>query len=295
VRHVQAPLAVLDLRRQVEDYLEGLVFSHAASTRRLRDAMRYSLLAEGSRVRPVMALATADVLGRSPASVLPLAAAIEMIHVHALMHRDPPRMRSGDEPVGEPTARIVFGADVALLAGDALFAEAIALLVREQDSEPALVLAASALLMQEAGVGGVVGGLYVDRVGTHDLDDDDLRKVYELKTDHLLAAAVGTVLILEGDSSPVAAALRRFGAAAGVLSQIVQDILDATADEQWPRTPRDVEARCSKRTYVQAFGLRRARELARASYAHAIAALAEIPGDPTTLQALTSFVLARAD
>jgi geranylgeranyl diphosphate synthase, type II len=298
VRNVQAPLAVLSLRRQVEDYLEALTFSRAPLTAPLRDAMRHSLLAGGNRLRPVMALATADVLGRPPASVLPLAAALEMIHAHALMHLDLPAMSDGDVRGGKPTTHVVFGEDVALLAGDALFAEATALIFREQQGEPARVLAASAELMQEVGVSGLVGGLYADRAPTQDLDDDDLRKVYELKTDHLLAAAVGTVLILTGESGPAAVALRRFGAAVGVLSQIVGDVVDATASGQVPDTPSGGEtqhAQHAKSTYVSAFGLQRARELARASHGHASAALAEVPADPVVLQGIADFILARQD
>jgi geranylgeranyl diphosphate synthase type II len=293
VSNVQAPLAVLDLRRQIEAYLEGLAFSRATSTKPLQDAMRYSLRAGGERLRPVMALATADVLGRSPSSVLPLAAAVEMIHTHALVHVDLPAMSDGDVRGGKPTLHLVFGEDVALLAGDALFAEAIALIFREQQGEPARVLAATAQLMQEVGVEGLVGGLYADGARTSDLDDDSLRRVYELKTDHLLAAAVETVLILTGEPGPDATALRRFGAAMGVLSQIVQDILEATREEQVRGAPRDHDPRRAKSTYVSAFGLQRARELARASHSHASAALAEVHGDPVALRGIADFLLAR--
>jgi geranylgeranyl diphosphate synthase type II len=293
VRDVQAPPAVLGLRKQVDDYLEGLVFSRAPSTKLLRDAMRYSLRAAGERLRPVMALATADALGHCAASVLPLAAALEMIHVHALMHVDLPALGDGTVRAGKPSAHVVFGEDLALLAGDALFAEATALIFREQRGEPTRVLAASAELMQEVGAAGLVGGLFADRAYTHDLNDDDLRRVYELKTDHVLAAAVATVLILTGASGPAAAALRRFGAAAGVLSQIVEDVRDATGSGQVAGSPRDRVARRGRSTYVTAFGVQRAHELARASHAHACAALAEVPGDVAALQSLADFILAR--
>lgn len=288
-----APQVTLDLRLQIEDYLERLVFSRETSTTQLRDAMRHGLLAAGTRIRPVMALATARVLGASPASMLPLAAALEMIHAHALMHADLPAMCHADARGGKPAAHVVFGEDVALLAGDALFAEAMVLIFREQQGEPARVLAASAELMQEVGAAGLVGSLYADGAHTQDLDDDGLRKVYDLKTDYLLAAAVGTVLILTGESGPAAASLRRFGAAVGVLSQIVHDILDATANEQFLAMPRDRDARRASSTYVSAFGLQRARELARASHAHASAALTDVPGDPVALQAIADFILAR--
>jgi geranylgeranyl diphosphate synthase type II len=295
VSNAQAPLAVLDLRRQIESYLERLVFSRATSTKVLRDAMRYSLLAPGKRIRPVTALATADALGRSPASVLPIAAALEMIHTHALIHADLPAMGGGDLRGAKPATHVVFGEDVALLAGDALFAEAIALILREQQGEPSRVLAASAELMQAVGVAGLVGARYADCGRTQDLDDDRLRQAYELRTGGLLASAVGTVLILTGEEGPAAASLRRFGAAVGVLSQIVDDILDATADAEVLGAPRDRVDRRGRSSYVSAFGLSRARELARESHAHASAALAELPGDPVALQGVADFILVRQD
>ncbi len=293
--HAQAPLAVLDLRRQVEDYLEGLVFSRATATKLLRDAMRYSLLGGGDRIRPVTALATADALGRPPASVLPLAAALEMIHTHALIHVDLPAMGDRSARGAKPATHVVFGEDVALLAGDALFAEAIALVSSRQQQEPSRVLAASAELMQAAGVAGLVGALYADCGHTQELDDDRLRQAYELRTGGLLACAVGTVLTLTGQTGPAAASLRRFAAAVGVLSQIVDDILDATADARILGTPRDRVSRRGRSTYVSAFGLQRARELARDSHAHASAALAELPGDPVALQSVADFILVRRD
>jgi geranylgeranyl diphosphate synthase type II len=295
VSDVQAPLAVLDLRRQVEDYLDGLAFSLATSTQVLRDAMSYALLTGGDRLRAVTALATAGALGHAPGSVLPLAAALEMIHTHSLIHLDLPAMAGCDVRGGKPAAHVVFGQDVALLAGDALFAEAITLVLHEQQGEASRVLAASAELMQAAGVAGLVGALYADCAPTQDLHDDRLRQAYELRTGGLLACAVGTVLILTGETGPGAASLRRFGAAVGVLSQIVDDVLDATAQAKLLGGPgdRDRAAPRGRSTYVTAFGLVRARELAREAHAHASAALAEAPRDRDALQRVADILLAR--
>jgi geranylgeranyl diphosphate synthase type II len=292
VSNAHAPLAVLSLREQVEEYLDGLVYSRAASTQLLGDAMRYGLTAAGQRLRPVMALATADMLGRPPASLLPFAAALEMIHTHGLIHADLPAVCDNHLRDAKPTVHIVFGERIALLAGDALLAEALTLILREQAGEPARVLAASAQLMNEASA-GLLGGLHAGRPRTQDLDDDELRAVYELQTDHLLAFAVGGVLILTGESGPVAAAVGRFGAAVGVLSEIVDDILGATGQDGVRGTPRHRDAHDGKSTYVSTFGLKRARELARASHGHATAALAEVQRDTAVLQSLADFVLAR--
>ena len=125
IRSGQPAPAIVDLQLQIEHYLRGLVFSREPRTARLVEAMRYSLLAGGKRIRPVLTLATAEALGRSPASVLPLAAALEIIHTHSLVHDDLPAMDDDDLRRGVPTAHVVFGEDVALLAGDALLAEAM--------------------------------------------------------------------------------------------------------------------------------------------------------------------------
>src|SRR3954471_19420171 len=116
-----------DLREQVEDYLDGLRFSHIPPTEGLEEAMRYSLLAGGKRIRPVLALATARSIGLDPERILPAAGALELIHTYSLIHDDLPAMDDDELRRGMPTAHVKFGENVAILAGDALFAEAIRL------------------------------------------------------------------------------------------------------------------------------------------------------------------------
>ena len=282
-----------DLRLQVERYLDRLVFAGERGAGRLVEAMRYSLLDGGKRIRPVLALATAEAVGRTPASVLPLAAGIEMIHTHSLIHDDLPAMDDDDLRRGKPTAHVAFGEQLALLAGDALLAEAIALVLREQEGEPATVIAAVAELARAAGVTGLIGGQYIDVTAPQDLDEFGLRHLHELKTGRLLAAAVGTVLDLTGESGSATTALRQFAAELGVLFQIVDDILDVVGDEKALGKRRGSDARHAKRTYVSAFGLERARELAEESHASALAALASAPGDTSALEEIANYILTR--
>ena len=129
--------------------------------------MRYSLLAGGKRIRPVLALATAEAIGREAASVLPLAAAIELIHTYSLIHDDLPAMDDDDLRRGRPTCHRVFGEDVAILAGDGLYAEAFRLLLTEQRGEPPRSCSPPPRSWPAAtGVHGMVGGQYVDVAGT---------------------------------------------------------------------------------------------------------------------------------
>ena len=129
------PVYPVELQERVDGYLEGLRFTPEPATARLEEAMRYSLLAGGKRIRPVLALATARATGREPRSVLPLAAAIELIHTYSLIHDDLPAMDDDDLRRGRPTCHVRFGDDVAILAGDALYAEAFRLVLSDGDTQ----------------------------------------------------------------------------------------------------------------------------------------------------------------
>src|SRR5918996_3376306 len=152
-----APRYPDELREQVEGYIEELRFPapSAPRTAGLEEAMRYSLLAGGKRIRPVLALATPRAIERDPRSMLPLAAAIELIHTYSLIHDDLPAMDDDDLRRGRPTSHVVFGESVAILAGDGLFAEAIRLFCERQQGPPDRVLAALTELLRATGVGGM--------------------------------------------------------------------------------------------------------------------------------------------
>jgi geranylgeranyl diphosphate synthase type II len=275
-----------ELQDRVDSYLEGLSFG----TERLGEAMRYSLLAGGKRIRPVLALATAEAVGRDPDEVLPLAAAIEMIHTYSLIHDDLPAMDDDELRRGRPTCHVAFGEDVAILAGDGLFAEALRLALVEQAGRPENVLAAVRELVSAAGVHGMVGGQYLDVRGS---GQEELRRLHELKTGALIAASVGCVLSVAGLSGPATIPYRRFAAELGVVFQIVDDILDVTGDEAELGKPRGSDERLGKATYVSVFGLERARELARESHRKARAALAEADGDTNKLGRIADYILTR--
>ena len=280
----------VELQRRIDAYLEQLRFAAEPGTERLEEAMRYSLLAGGKRIRPVLALATAEALGRNPGEVLPLAAALELVHTYSLIHDDLPAMDDDELRRGQPTCHVAFGEDVAILAGDGLFAEALRLALSEQEGEPEHVLAAARELVAAAGVHGMVGGQYLDVAGSGAVD---LRRLHELKTGALIAASVGCVLSLGGMAGPATIPFRRFAAELGVVFQIVDDILDVTGDEAELGKPRGSDERHGKATYVSAFGLERAKELARDSHAAARDALAEADGRTERLGQIAHYILTR--
>jgi len=281
-----------DLRSLVDAALERLHFSTAAPAAvGLEEAMRYSLLAGGKRVRPVLTLATARALGSDPERYLSAACAIELIHTYSLIHDDLPAMDDDALRRGLPTSHVKFGEDVAILAGDGLFAEAIRLFC-EQPGDPSRVLAALRELSGATGVDGMVGGQYVD-VSDGERDADGLRALHALKTGRLIAASIGVVLTLEGVGEPETIPYRRFASELGVLFQIVDDILDVTGSEEQLGKPSGSDERHGKLTYVSLFGLERARELAAESHAEALAALAEAGGDPGDLRKVADYIFTR--
>jgi geranylgeranyl diphosphate synthase type II len=284
-----------ELRLEVEDYLEGLRFSSDALTAGLDEAMRYSLLAGGKRIRPVLALATARAIGRDAAELLPLAAAIELIHTYSLIHDDLPAMDDDALRRGRPTNHVAFGEHVAILAGDALYAEAFQHVLRRQSGEPGDVLAALAELAAATGVNGMVGGQYIDMADAAPRGVDGVRRLHELKTGRLIGASVECVLLIDGMREPATDHFRSYAAELGVLFQIVDDILDVTGTDDALGKPQGSDERHGKRTYVSEFGLEGARGLARASHEQARAALGRAaPGGAPELEQITDFIATRS-
>jgi geranylgeranyl diphosphate synthase type II len=280
-----------DLRVLIDAELERLRFPAPAATAGLEEAMRYSLLGGGKRVRPVLALATARALGSDPADFLPVACAVELIHTYSLIHDDLPAMDDDELRRGQPTSHVKYGEDVAILAGDGLFAEAVRLFC-EQPGEPARVLAALRELSAATGVDGMVGGQYVD-VAVAERDAEGLRALHTLKTGRLIAASVGVVLTLDGLAEPETIPFRRFASELGVLFQIVDDILDVTGSDERLGKTHGSDERHGKLTYVSLFGLERARELAAESHAKATGALAGAGGEPGDLRRIADYIFTR--
>jgi geranylgeranyl diphosphate synthase type II len=244
----------------------------------------------------VLSLATAVAIGWPPASVLPLAAAIELIHTYSLIHDDLPAMDDDDLRRGRPTCHRAFGEDVAILAGDGLYAEAFRLLLSRQEGEPAGVLAAARELAAATGVQGMVGGQYIDVAGTAPEGAAGLRRLHELKTGRLIAASVECVLLLAGaHKRDRIAEFSTFANELGVLFQIVDDILDVTGSQATLGKSQGTDERLGRRTYVTEFGLDGARKLAAESHERARAALAQAaPDGAPELEQITDFIATRS-
>jgi geranylgeranyl diphosphate synthase, type II len=288
------------LRAVVEDYLASLRFDVEPESAGLEEAMRYSLLAGGKRIRPVLALATASALGREPRSVLPLAAAIELIHTYSLIHDDLPAMDDDDLRRGRPTCHRAFGEDVAILAGDGLYAEAFVLLLSRQEASPDRLLAATRALAVATGAHGMVAGQYIDVAGTTRPGPDGVRRLHELKTGRLITASIECVLLLTGGHEPdTRERFTAFARELGVLFQIVDDILDVTGSPETLGKQQGADERLGKRTYVTEFGVQGAQALAAQSHDRARAALAQAArragsDSAVELEQITDFIATRS-
>jgi geranylgeranyl diphosphate synthase type II len=289
------------LRALVDAYLETLHFGPRTGDPEeaggdadgLVEAMRYSLLAGGKRIRPVLALATAESLGEPPERLLPSAAAIELVHTYSLIHDDLPAMDDDDLRRGRPTCHKVFGEDTAILAGDALFAEAVRLVCERQPGGPEAQVGILAELSGATGVHGMVGGQYLDLMDAGRESATALRRVHSLKTGRLMACAVHCALVLARPEPAVEAVYRAFARELGLLFQIVDDILDVAGSEEELGKAVGADARRGKVTYVSFHGLEGARRLAAEAHARARAALDELPGPAEDLVSITDLTYDR--
>jgi geranylgeranyl diphosphate synthase, type II len=271
------------LRSLAEEYLGSLPL--ASELGRLEEALRYSLLGGGKRIRPVLCLATGEAVGREPEELLPAACSLELVHTFSLVHDDLPALDDDDLRRGQPSAHIRFGEDVAILAGDALLAEAFRLALRYPTPDVARELAEATL--------GMIGGQYLDVRTNGELDAEALRSLHALKTGRLILACVNCATAVAGVAGEERAQWAEFGREVGLLFQIVDDILDATGTaEELGKTPGKDEA-AGKVTYVSLYGLEQARRLADETRARVAARLATLPGDTTVLSTLVAAIRER--
>jgi geranylgeranyl diphosphate synthase, type II len=239
-----------ELRETVDAYLAALPLTPELGG--LEQALRYALEPGGKRVRPVLCLAVAEAAGGRVEDALPAAAAIELVHTFSLVHDDLPSLDDDAERRGRPSAHVAFGEGVALLAGDALLAEAVRLALTYDDAAVARELIEATL--------GMIGGQHRDITG----DDGDLAEVERLKTGRLFSAAVGLGLRAAGVGEEDQRAWREFADELGLLFQVVDDILDGDG-------------------FVARLGPEGARELAGGAAARARTRLEALPGTDTTV------------
>ena len=230
----------------------------------LREAMRYSLLAGGKRLRPILCLAACELAGGDAAQAMPTAVALEMIHTMSLIHDDLPAMDDDDLRRGRPTNHKVYGEAVAILAGDALLTRAFEMVaLRSPGIQPERLLKVVGELSLVAGAPGLVGGQVVDLESEgQDVDLETLEYIHLHKTGALLSACVITGAMIGGADDALIKALRTYARGIGLAFQIIDDILDITASSEVLGKTAGKDLVADKTTYPKLLGLEESRKRA---------------------------------
>jgi geranylgeranyl diphosphate synthase, type II len=280
-------------RRTFEEYLRELRFTDELRLRGLEEAMRYSMLAGGKRVRPTLCMEAAWIFGAEPANVLPSAAAIELIHTYSLIHDDLPAMDDDDFRRGRPTAHKKFGEAMAILAGDAFFGEALALITVHQEGSCEQVLEVVRELAGSTGVNGMVGGQVMDMdqtgVGAR-VDLETLHMIHKYKTGALIKSSARIGAILAGADVTGQTAVSEYASELGLCFQIVDDVLNATSTREELGKSAGSDAEQGKATFVGFYSLEGARREADKAVERSLAALSRVDGDTSGLRELAFFV-----
>jgi len=263
---------------------------------KLLEAMEYSLVSPGKRMRPVLVLAAAEAAGADPTPFLPFACAVEMVHAYSLIHDDLPAMDDDDLRRGRPTNHKVFGEAMAILAGDGLLTEAFALISAGASAVPAeRRLAAAAELAVAAGAEGMVGGQAADVLAEGGKAELALvESIHRRKTGALLRASVRIGALACGADPPTLDRLSRYGETIGLAFQVADDVLDEIGDPETTGKTGRRDRELGKATVPGVLGIARARELLRELLARALDAIEDL-GDPANpLRDLARRIVGRA-
>jgi geranylgeranyl pyrophosphate synthase len=288
--------------RLVDAALDGYLPSDDAPPANVHRAMRYSVFAGGKRLRPILLIEGAAVAGAPADAVLPAAGAVELIHTYSLIHDDLPAMDNAPLRRGRPACHVVFGEAMAVLAGDALHAEAFALMAKQAGlipGEPARVVRAIRALTAAIGSEGMVGGQALDLraaptvPGRTGATEEAVREIHSRKTGALIRASLRIGAILGGADEADLTALDRYGGHLGVGFQILDDILDVIGERGKLGKNTGADAGGSKVTFPSVVGLERSRRLAADATRDAIAALAPLGRRGARLQDLAVYLLER--
>jgi farnesyl diphosphate synthase len=289
---------VLACQRRIEGVLDRALTLPDPGTPRLREAMRYSVLGAGKRLRPILVYLTGESFGAPPERLDPPAAAVELVHVYSLVHDDLPAMDDDDLRRGRPTCHRAYDEATAILVGDALQALGFSVLAHEPlgDTAPLVRLEMLRLLARATGTGGMAGGQAVDlaavgqQLSVAAVEDMHRRKTGALIECSVLLGALAAGVALERELE----ALRRFGAEIGLAFQIQDDILDVEGDPAVLGKATGADAAHAKPNYPSTAGLPAARRRAAQLRDAAVAALAPLGARGEPLAQLAHFVVSRS-
>jgi len=284
-------------KRVVDQAIDELLPGEKEFPESIHRSMRYSALAGGKRLRPILLMAAAEAVGGDRQKVLPFAVAAELIHAYTLIHDDLPALDDDDLRRGKPTNHKVFGEAIAILAGDALLTKAFHLMTHSglMHSVPAdVVLKAANEMAHAVGSAGTIGGQVVDIESEgKTIDPETLEYIHVYKTGFLIRICVRTGAMLGGAKPESLAALSRYGAHIGLAFQIVDDILDIVADEKELGKDVGSDLERGKATYPALYGLEESRKKAQLLVEESISCLESFDERADPLRDIAQFFVQR--
>jgi farnesyl diphosphate synthase len=292
---VSFPRALEEAAKLTDAVLERLLVVPPGLEAKVYEAMRYSALAPGKRLRPFLVLAGARLFGVSRRSALQVAAAIEMVHAYSLVHDDLPAMDDSDLRRGRPTCHKQFDEATAILAGDGLLTAAFEVLADpDTHGDPAVRCELVASLATAAGPAGMVGGQMIDLIAEHQqLDIGAITRLQRMKTGALIAFACEAGAILAKASGELRIALRGYAHDLGLAFQIADDLLDIEGSAAETGKPVGADAAAGKATFVSILGAERARAQAELLVRQAMAHLDSFEERAELLREAARFVITR--
>ena len=276
--------------REIEDSLQNYLPKQKGYQKIIMEAMEYSLLAGGKRLRPMLMKETYTLFGGHSKVIEPFMAAIEMVHTYSLVHDDLPAMDNDEYRRGRKTTHVVYGEDMAILAGDALLNYAFETAVKAFVLEPEASLTignAIRVLGEKAGIYGMLGGQVIDVKETgHAVSKDVLDTIYELKTGALIEAAMMIGAILGGASKEEVKTVERIASLVGLAFQVQDDILDVISTQEELGKPIHSDEKNEKTTYVTLLGIDDAKKVVEEKSEEAISLLRTLPNENPYLEEL---------
>lgn len=283
-----------DYQVKLQNRLDILLPENDALYGKTVRAARYSLLAGGKRLRPILMLEFYRLCGGNDDCAYQFAAALEMIHTYSLIHDDLPCMDNDDMRRGRPSCHKQFDEATALLAGDALLTEAFGVAAKTAGIPAERIVKAIGVLSACAGTTGMIGGQTIDLENENSSATlETVTETYKLKTGALLKAAAVIGCVLAGADSELVDAAAVYGERLGVAFQVIDDILDVQSDAAVLGKPTGSDGKNNKNTFVSHLGIEESRRAAVLFTSQARAALKLFPGDISTIEAITDYLLDR--
>lgn len=291
---IKDEITIEKLKKEIENWISEHFKDKGSYNKRVYEAITYSLDAGGKRIRPLLFLLTYMLKNNNYKSVLPVAAAIELIHTYSLIHDDLPCMDNDDLRRGKPTNHKVFGEAISVLAGDGLLNEAMNIMFRYCIDNDKNAIRACSLISESAGIEGMVGGQTVDILSENTkIPIDQLYYMHSKKTGALIKAAIVAGAILGGSTEEDVKKLDYYGQKLGLAFQIKDDILDIVGDTEVLGKKAKSDLDNNKTTFITTYGLNKCMEMCNSLTSECVEVLDKVEGDTSRLKEITLFLLNR--